>query len=160
MATATHIPTKLMFAQAALTANQTVNFNDTTAGRFRIMAVKAGSGIPVLSSSGIQFVADITATNVEDTLIGARQSLTGVSLAYDASLGVVDFSFSAVTYAQAGGDDGLSRYLVIYYTGVGSADATWPVVALLDPGQLVSVVNGSLTISCPTGGLIQFTGGG
>jgi hypothetical protein len=160
VATATHIPTKLLFAQGALTANQTVNFNDTTAARFRIMAVKAGSGIPSTSSSGIQFVADITSTNAEDTLIGSRQNLTGVTWANDASLGVVDFSFSNVVYAQAGGDDGLTRYFVIYYTGVGAADATWPVVAILDPGQLVSVVNGSLTIQCPTGGLIQFTGGG
>jgi hypothetical protein len=125
------------------------------------MAVKAGSGIPSTSSSGIQFVSDVTGTNVEDTLIGARQSLSGVTWAYDAATGVVDWSFSTVTYAQAGGDDGLTRYFVIYDETQSSAtDATRPVVAILDPGQLVSVVSGSLTISCPAGGLIQFTGGG
>jgi hypothetical protein len=158
MATATHIPTKLMKAQGQLTANQNVNLSGDT---FKIMAVKAGSGIPSTSSSGIQFVSDITGTNAEDTLIGARQSLSGVTWAYDGATGVVDWSFSTVTYAQAGGDDGLTRYFVIYDETQSSAtDATRPVVAVLDPGQLVSVVNGAVTISCPTGGLIQFTGGG
>lgn len=158
MATATHIPTKLMKAQGQLTANQNVNLSGDT---FKIMAVKAGSGIPSTSSSGVQFVSDITGTNVEDTLIGARQTLAGVTWAYDASLGIVDWSFTNVVYAQAGGDDGLTRYFVIYDETQSSAtDATRPVVAILDPGQLVSVVNGSLTIQCPTGGLIQFTGGG
>jgi hypothetical protein len=71
MATATHIPTKLMKAQGQLTANQNVNLSGDT---FKIMAVKAGSGIPSTSSSGIQFVSDITGTNAEDTLIGARQT--------------------------------------------------------------------------------------
>src|SRR6478752_3979233 len=146
MATATHIPTKLMKAQGAKTASQSTDLSSTTA--FHIMAVKAGTGIPSTTSSGVQFVSDITATNAEDTLIGARQSLSGVTWAYDASTGVVDWSFSTVTYAQAGGDDGLTRYFVIYDETQSSAtDATRPVVAILDPGQLVSVVNGSLTIS-------------
>jgi hypothetical protein len=157
MATATHIPTKLMKAQGQLTANQNVNLSGDT---FKIMAVKAGSGIPstprpVSSSSPMS-----PGTNVEDTLIGARQTLAGVTWAFDAAAGVVDWSFTTVTYAQAGGDDGLTRYFVIYDETQSSAtDATRPVVAILDPGQLVSVVNGALTIACPTGGLIQFTGG-
>lgn len=158
MATATHIPTKLMKAQGQLTANQNVNLSTDT---FKIMAVKAGAGIPSTASGGIQFVADVTATNAEDTLIGARQSLAGVTWAFDASTGVVDWSFTNVVYAQAAGDDGLTRYFVIYdETQSVATDATRPVVAILDPGQTVSVVNGSLTIQCPTGGLIQFTGGG
>ena len=158
MATATHIPTKLMKAQGQLTANQNVNLSGDT---FKIMAVKAGSGIPSTTSSGVQFVADATATNAEDTLIGARQTLAGVTWAFDASTGVVDWSFTNVTYAQAGGDDGLTRYFLIYDETQSSAtDATRPIVAILDPGQLISVVNGSVTIQCPTGGLIQFTGGG
>jgi hypothetical protein len=158
MATATHIPTKLMKAQGQLTSGQACNLSGDT---FKIMAVKAGSGIPSTSSSGIQFVSDITATNNEDTLIGARQTLSGVTWAYDASTGIVDWSFSTVTYALAAGDDGLTRYFVIYDETVSSAtDATRPVVAILDPGGLVSVVSNSVTISCPSGGLIQFTGGG
>jgi hypothetical protein len=157
MATATHIPTKLLKAQGQLTSAQAVNLSGDT---FKMLAVKAGSGIPSTASGGIQFVADITATNAEDTNIGARPTLSGVTWAYDASTGVVDWSFSNVVYAQAGGDDGLTRYFVIYDSSQGSGDSTYPVVAILDPGQTVSVVNGSLTIQCPTGGLIQFTGGG
>lgn len=158
MATATHIPTKLMKAQGQLTANQNVNLSTDT---FKIMAVVAGSGIPSTASGGIQFVSNITGTNAEDTLIGARQTLSGITWAFDASLGIVDWSFTNITYAQAGGDDGLTRYFVIYdETQSAATDATRPVVAILDPGQLISVVNGSVTIQCPTGGLIQFTGGG
>jgi hypothetical protein len=158
MTTATHIPTKLMKAQGQLTANQNVNLASDT---FKVMAVKAGGGIPSTASGGIQFVSDITGTNAEDTLIGARQSLAGVTWAYDAGTGIVDWSFTNITYAQAGGDDGLTRYFVIYdETQSAGSDATRPVVAILDPGQLCSVVNGSLTLQCPTGGLIQFTGGG
>jgi len=158
MATATHIPTKLMKAQGALTANQNVALGTDV---FKIMMVKAGSGIPLTSSAGIQFVADVTATNAEDTAIGARQSLAGVTWAFDASLGVVDWSFTNITYAQNAGDDGLSRYGVIYdETQSAGTDATRPVVAILDLGQTVSVVNGALVLQCPTGGLIQFTGGG
>jgi hypothetical protein len=45
----------------------------------------AGSGIPS-TSSGVQFVSNVTGTNVEDTLIGARQTLSGVTWAYDGGL--------------------------------------------------------------------------
>jgi len=157
MAVVTHIPTKLMLQQGKLTSAQAVNFNSDT---FNIMAVKAGSGAPSLTSTGIQFVADITGTNAEDTAIGARITLSGVTWAFDASLTACDWSFSTITYAQNGSDDGLTRYFVIYDVTQGSNDATHPVVALIDPGQLISVVNASLTIQAPTGGLIQFTGGG
>lgn len=158
MATATHIPTKLMKAQGQLTANQNVNL---AADTFRIMAVKAGTGAPSTSSTGVQFVSDVTTTNPEDTLIGGRQTIAGVTWAFDATLGVVDWSFSNITYAQNASDDGLTRYFVIFdETQSSSTDATRPVVAILDPGQLISAVNGSVTIQCPTGGLIQFTGGG
>lgn len=157
MATATHIPTKFMKAQGAKTSGQSSDLSSTTA--FHCMAVKAGSGIPSTSSSGVQFVADITATNAEDTAIGARQALSGVTWAFDASTGVVDWSFSNIVYAQAAGDDGLTRYFVIY-DEAGGTDATRIVIAIIDPGQLISAVAGSVTIQCPTGGLIQFTGGG
>ena len=158
MATATHIPTKLMKAQGQLTANQNINLASDT---FRIMAIKAGSGIPSTSSTGVQFVSDVTATNAEDTLIGGRQTIAGQTWSFDAGLGIVDWSFSNITYAQNPVDDGLTRYFVIFdETQSTGTDATRVVVAILDPGQLISAVNGSVTIQCPTGGLIQFTGGG
>ena len=158
MAVTTHIPTKLMLAQGKLTANQNVNFNGDT---FKIMAVKAGSGAPSLTSSGIQLVADVTSGNAEDTNIGARITLSGVTFAFDGGGTACDWSFSTITYAQNGSDDGLTRYFIIYdETQSAGTDATRPVVAMIDPGQLISVVNASLTIQAPAGGLIQFTGGG
>jgi hypothetical protein len=158
MAISTHIPTKLMLAQGKLTANQNVNFNGDT---FKIMAVVAGSGRPSCTSSGIQFVSDVTGTNSEDTAIGARQTISGTTFTFDGSGTACDWSFSTITYAQSAGDDGLTRYFVLYdETQSSTTDATRPVVAIIDPGQLISVVNGSLTITSPVGGLIQFTGGG
>lgn len=156
MAVATHICTKLMKAQGQLTSAQAVNFNADT---FNIMAIKAGSGLPSLTSSGVQFVADVTSTNAEDTAIGSRQAVT-FTWAFDGSGVSVDWSFSNITYAQNGSDDGLTRYFVIYDVSQGSNDATHPVVCIIDPGQLISVVSASLVIQSPTGGLIQFTGGG
>lgn len=157
MAIATHIPTKLMKAQGGLTAAQACNFSSDT---FKVLAVKAGAGLPSMSSSGIQFVGDVTATNPEDTLIGARITLTGVAWAFDASLGLVDFSFSNITYAQNASDDGLTRYFVIQDFTISATDSTSPVIAIIDPGQLISVVNNSCVLQCPTGGLFQFSGGG
>jgi hypothetical protein len=157
MAIATHIPTKLLKSQGSLTSAQAVNLSSDT---FKILAVKAGSGIPSLSSSGIQYVGDITGTNAEDTAIGSRQTLSGVTWAFDATLGQVDWSFTNITYAQNGSDDGLTRYFAIYDSSQGSGDSTYPVVALIDPNQLISVVSASCVLQCPTGGLIQFTGGG
>ncbi len=158
MAVSTHIPTKLMLAQGKLTANKNVNFNADT---FKIMAVKAGAGLPDLTGTGIQFVSDITGTNAEDTLIGARQTILGNTFTLDVSNTACDWSFTSIVYAQFAGDDGLTRYFVLYdETQSSTTDATRPVVAVIDPGALVSVVSGSLTIAAPVGGLIQFTGGG
>lgn len=228
MATATHIPTRQMKAQGALTSGQAVNLGSDT---FRIVALKAGSGIPVteyfsntaitgsthsnttidtlstnpvtagvlvnmaISGSGIpantyitavtsasitlsqaatatasgvaltitggvQFVADLTLTNPEDTLISARLTLSSVTWAFDSNGTQVDYSFANIVYAQNAGDDGLSRYFAIYDSSVGSGDSTYPVLAVLDPNQLISTVNGSQTLQCPTGGLLQYTGGG
>jgi hypothetical protein len=157
MATATHIPTKLMKAQGSQTSGQAVNLSGDT---FKMLAVVAGGGIPSTTSSGIQYVADVTATNSEDTNIGARKTLSGVTWAFDAGAGKVDWSFSDIVYAQDAGDDGLTRYFVIYDDTLGTNDTDKPVVAIIDPGALVSAVNGPVTIQCPTGGLIQFQGGG
>lgn len=155
MAVATHIPVKWQLAQGLLTSAQTQALGADT---FKGLWVVAGAGIPSTTSTGIQFVSDVTGTNTEDTNIGARVTLSGVTFAI--SGGVPSWSFSNITYAQAGGDDGLSRYFVIYDNTVGANDAAHPVTCIIDPGQLISVVNASLTIQSPSGGLITFTGGG
>jgi hypothetical protein len=161
MAVTTHLPTKLLQAQGIGTANQAVNLSSGTAGAFKIMAVKAGAGLPSLISSGIQFVSDLIAVNPED-VSGAwpRTALTGITWAVDGSVNTsFDWSFSTITFAQNASDDGLTRYLAIYSEG-GGTDATRPLVAIIDPGTTLSVLAGSLTIASPTGGLIQFQGGG
>lgn len=156
MAVTTHICTKLMLHQGELTSAQAVNLNGDV---FMGLWVKAGSGAPSLTGTGVQFVADVTGTNAEDTTIGARPTLT-VTWALDASNTAVDWSFSNIVYAQNGSDDGLSRYFIIYDNTQGAGDSTHPVVCMVDPGATVSVVTGSLTIQAPAGGIIQFSGGG
>lgn len=156
MAVTTHIPTKLMKGQGQ--ASSAVNFASDT---FVALLVKAGGGLPSCTSTGIQFISDVTATNAEEAVAGyARQTLAGVSWAFDGGGTAVDWSFSNITFPQNASDDGLTRYIVIADTTVGAGDSTHPVVAIIDPGQLISLVAASLIIQSPTGGLIQFTGGG
>lgn len=147
-----------MFAQGEHTTSQSVNFSGDS---FQLIAVSAGSGIPNTTSAGIQFVGDVLSGNPEDTTIydGTRPTISGVTWAYGTS-GTVDWSFSNIVLAQQSGDDGNTRYFVIGDTSSGASDATHPVVAILDPDQLVTVVNGGVTIQAAAGGLIQFTGGG
>jgi hypothetical protein len=158
MATATHIPTKLMKGQF-INAGPQIKFDTDT---MVCLLVQAGSGIPSCSKTGVQFIADVTATNTEESYSGyARQTLTGQSVAFDSSTaGQVDFTFSAITFPQEAADDGLARYGVIADTSIGSGDSTHPVIAILDFGQTVSTVNGQLVLTAPTPGIILWTGGG
>jgi hypothetical protein len=160
MATATHIPTKLINAQAIVTTSQIVNFNDTTLGNY-VCGIVGQTTLPPMGSSGIQFVVNIFASNSELSYAGyARQTVSGITLSYDANGVQVDWSFNSITFPQNASDPGTGRYGFIGYKGVGSNDGSYPVVAVLDFGQTVSVVNGSLVLQPPAGGLIQFTGGG
>lgn len=162
MAAATHLPTKLLKAQGAITSGQAVNLSDATAGNFEALIVEAGTAIPNTTSTGVQFVADVTAANAEVSWTGyARQALTGITWAFDSASGVVDWSFSQFGWAANANDPGnVNRYIVIYWKGVGTADASYPVVAVIDPGGVFSVATASYNVAAPAGGLIQFTGGG
>lgn len=158
MATATKICTKWMKAQAQSGTGGCLNIASDT---IKMMAIVAGTGAPNLTSSGVQFVSDVTSGNSEDTLIGPRKTLSGITWANDASVGgSVDWSFSTAQYAQSATDDSSTRYFVIYDDTGSTGDAQRAVMFLLDPGQSVSVVNGTLTIAAPAGGLMQYTGGG
>ena len=65
MAAATHLPSKLMKAQGSITSGQAINLSDSTAGNFEALIVEAGTAIPDTSNTGIQYVADVTASNTE-----------------------------------------------------------------------------------------------
>ena len=162
MAAASHLPTKLLKAQGGIVSGQAINLADSTAGDFFALIVEAGSGLPSFSSPGVQYVADITSTNPEVTYTGyARQSLSGVTWAFDASLGVVDWSFTQFGWAANANDPGnVNRYIVLGWKGAGTGDSTYPVLALIDPGGTFSVATASYYVAAPAGGLIQFTGGG
>ena len=161
MAAATHLPSKLMKAQGSITSGQAINLSDSTSGNFEALIVEVGTAIPNTGNTGIQFVADVTASNTEVSYAGyARQALTGITWAFGAT-GVVEWSFSQFGWAANASDPGnVNRYIILYWKGVGSADATYPVVCVIDPGAVFSVATASYNVASPAGGLIQFTGGG
>ena len=161
MAAATHIPTKLLLAQGELSATAGINFHDSTSGNWQAMVVVAGSGLPGLSSSGAQFVSDITGSNAEISYSGyARVALTGVTWTADATLGQIDWSFTTFTFPAEAADPGTGRYIVIYWKGVGSGDSSYPVAQVIDPGGVFSTATASYSVAAPAGGLMQMTGGG
>lgn len=165
MATATHIPTTLIRAQAFTVTSQLVNFGDTVVGNF-VCGIVTGTTLPPMGSSGLQFVGGTTAAalftaNSEIVYSGyARQVMSGITYSYDSNGVQVDWSFNNITFPQNANDTGTGRFGFIAYKGVGSNDASYPVACVLDFGQTVSTVNGSLVLQAPAGGLINFTGGG
>jgi hypothetical protein len=154
----TSIPTKLKRSQIAHGGPQ-LDFTDFAVGTFSMLLCVAGSGAPSVTSTGVQYVADVTGTNAEVTGTGyARQVLTGVSVAYDGSVNTqVNWTWANVTFAQNAAGFTTARYAIIYCTQVGSADASWPVVAVIDLGATQSVTTAALVIEAPaTGGLIEW----
>lgn len=160
MATSTSIPTKLKNSQISYAATaQYIDFTDHAGGTFHCLLVVAGSGAPSVTKTGIQFVADVTGTNTEVTGTGySRQALSGVTVAYDGSVSTqVDWTFSNITFAQNAAGFTTARYAIIYTTQLGSADASYPVVAVCDLGAVQSVQSAPLVLQCPSGGLIQWS---
>ena len=126
-------------------------------------ATASAAGVALTITGGVQFIADVTATNAEMSYSGyARQDLTGITNAVASNGTQVDWDFSNVTFPQEAADPGTGRYGFIAWLGASGSytDAAAPVVAILDFGQTVSTVNGSLVLEPPAGGLINFTGGG
>lgn len=155
MATSTAIPTKLKKSQV-INAGPQLKFDTDT---LKIALVQAGSGAPSVTSSGVQYVADVTAGNTEVSGTNyARQTLSGVTVAFDGSVNTqVDFSFSNVTYTQSASGFTTARYAIIYDTSIGSGDSTYPVIAVCDLGAAQGNVSGDLILQCPAGGLIQWS---
>lgn len=156
MATSTTIPTKLKRSQV-LNAGPQIKFDSDT---FVCALVVAGSGAPDTSKTGVQFLADVfSGGNTEVTGTGySRQSLTGVSAAFDGtSTTVVDWTFNNVTFAQNGAGFTNARYGIIVDTTIGGSDSTHPVVAVCDLGAVQSAQAGDVVLAAPAGGLIQWS---
>ena len=155
MSASTNIPTKLKLSQVVNAGPQLKFDTDTLV----CLIVTAGSGIPSTTKTGVQFISDVTGTNPEVTGTGySRQTLTSVTVAYDGSgTTLVDFSFGNITFAQNASGFSNGAYIIIADTSVGAGDSTHPVVVVCDPATTLTVVPGSLVLSSPTGGLIQWS---
>ena len=152
MATTTNIPAKLVKGQ--VDGSTVIDFD---LDLFKCLLVRAGSGIPSTSKTGVQYVADVTAGNAE--VSGGtytRQTLSAITLAFGSG-DDVDWGFANITFAQdAGAGPTDARYAVIY-KDVGGADSTRPVICVIDLNATVSLRTGDLVLSAPAGGLIQWT---
>ncbi len=155
---ATTIPTKLKFAQVDSGSTAPAGKISFDSATFLCLLVVAGTGAPNTTNSGVQSVADVTGSNAEVTGTGySRQTLTGVTLANDGTITTqVDWSFGDITFAQNAAGFTNARYAILYTTSIGSADASYPVVAVCDLGANQSVQAASLVLTCPAGGLIQW----
>lgn len=148
---ASYVPTTLKKAQVSGTP---INFTSDT---LKCLLVTAGGGLPNTSNSGIQYVSDLTTGNPEVTGTGyARQTLTSVTVAYDGSVNTqVDFSHAAITFAQNAAGFNNARYVALY-KDTGGADSTNQVFLIFDPGTTLSAQTGSVILSSPTGGELQW----
>lgn len=152
MSVTTNIPAKLVKSQV-INAGPQIKFDTDT---LKMMLVVAGAGIPSTSKTGVQYVSDVTGANAEVAGTGyARQTLAGVTVAFGAG-DDVDFSFTAITFAQNAAGFTNARYGVLL-KDAGGADSANPVVAVIDLNATISVVPGDLVLTSPSGGLIQWT---
>lgn len=151
MAVASYVPTKLKKSQANGTT--VINFASDT---LVALIVTAGSGLPDTTSTGVQFISDVTGTNPEVTGTGyARQTLTSVSVAVDGTVTTqVDFSHATITFAHNAAGFSNGRYLVLAKSITN--DASSPVFLIFDPNATMSSVAGALTFTSPTGGELQW----
>jgi hypothetical protein len=140
---------KLLLAQVNGAA---IDFDNDT---LKCAIVTAGSGAPDTGKTGIEFLSDVLSGNAEVTGTGyARQTLAGVTVAFDGSANLVDFSFTTITFDKnaAGFDDGA---YVIFFKDTGSA-ATSQVFVVFIPDATLDVTGGDLDLDAPTGGMIQW----
>lgn len=154
---ASFIPAKL--AKSQVDGTGVVNFSIDT---IKVMVVVAGTGIPATSKTGVQYVADVTATNAEVTGTGyARNTLAGLTLAFDGTLtNAVDWSFTTLSPAFSQNAAGFTngRYIIVFKEpAVTPTDANRQVLLIGDPGVTLSAVAGQIDIASPAGGAIQWT---
>lgn len=148
---ATTIPAKLKKSQVDGTK---IDFDSDT---LKCAMVVAGSGAPSVSKTGVQFVSDVTGGNAEVTGTGySRQTLSGVTVAFASGSDAVEFSHSAITFAQNAAGFTNGRYAV-FFKDAGGADSANPVFAIADLDSNRSVQGGDLVLSAPSGGLINWT---
>jgi hypothetical protein len=144
------------YAQSLINAGS-INLTSATAGAFKMGLCTSAAATWGATQWAYQFVSSITGAYTEVSTGGyARVSLaslavgTGTTAQYEKWTCTSPISFgSTITLAAASG--------FIYTTLVGSADASYPVVAIIDFGQTVTSTAGNWTYTIdPTYGLASW----
>lgn len=151
----TTIPTKLKKVQMRNAGGTRVDFDSDT---IKVLIVQAGSGMPSTTKTGVQYVADVTATNTEVSgALYARQTVAGSVVDFDGSIDTyVNWSFSDITFVSDASGFTNGTYIIFYDETAGASDADRPVLAVCDPGVTMSTQAGAVVLTCPAGGLIQW----
>jgi hypothetical protein len=133
-----------------------LNLSSTTTGAFRMGLCTGSAATWGATQQAYQFVSAVTAAYTEVTSSGyARVSLTGITLTQNTDANVWTCT-SPVSFGSAITLSAASAF--VYTTLTGSADSSYPVIAIIDFGQTVASTAGPWTYTVdPVNGLAFFT---
>ena len=129
-----------------------LDIHSTTAGAFKMGLCTASAATWGATQQAYQFVSSITAAYTEVSSGGyARQSLTGITLTQGTDSNVWTCT-SPISFGASITLSAASAF--VYTTLIGSADASYPVISIIDFGGTVSSSAGPWTYTVdPVNGL-------
>ena len=129
-----------------------LDLSSTSAGAFKMGLCTASAATWGATQQAYKFVSDITGAYTEVASGGyARQSLTGITLTQNTDSNVWTCT-SPISFVASITLSAASAF--VYTTLIGSADASFPVIAIIDFGTTVSSAAGPWTYTVdPANGL-------
>ena len=133
-----------------------LNLSTVTAGSFHMGLCTGSAATWGATQQAYQFVSSVTAAYTEVTSGGyARQSLTGITMTKNTDSNVWTCT-SPVSFGSSITLSAASAF--VYTTLIGSADSSYPVIAIIDFGGTVSSSSGPWTYTVdPTNGLCYWS---
>ena len=133
-----------------------LDIHSTSAGAFKIGLCTASAATWGATQQAYQFVSSITAAYTEVSSGGyARQSLTGITLTQGTDSNVWTCT-SPISFGASITLSAASAF--VYTTLIGSADASYPVISIIDFGGTVSSSAGPWTYTVdPVNGLVVWS---
>ena len=129
-----------------------LDIHSTSAGAFKMGLCTGSAATWGATQQAYQFVSSVTGAYTEVTSGGyARVSLTGITLTQGTDSNVWTCT-SPISFGSSITLSAASAF--VYTTLIGSADASWPVIAIIDFGGTVSSSSGPWTYTVdPVNGL-------